>query len=171
MTLCALPKKRQMPRKTPEPEPYDHLAGKTQVWFTPNCLDAMCQAVSLAVPMQNLYLQQSCFENRRFGEILGRAGVNVRAIFDRRCLGPRSLIPELVSAGVECLVDYSEHVVSRNALVVEPHAVYTGSFTLAADADDLADDLVRIPGADVVKLYLENWRLHASHSRHVNGTR
>ncbi len=98
-----------------------------------------------------------------------RRGVSVEVVMDRPgALNEYSEVPYLTRVGIPVYADSHEMMQHNKVMIIDGETVITGSFNFTKAAEyDNAENLLIIKSPELARKYLENWRLHAGHSRRM----
>lgn len=142
---------------------------EVEVLFSPRggCTDAIVDALESA--QETVLVQAYSFTSAPIAKALvdtQKRGVEVRVILDKSQKTEKySEADFLAHHGIPVLID-SQHAISHNkVMVIDGHAVITGSFNFSKAAEESnAENLVIIRDGPIAAKYAANWREHAAHS-------
>ncbi len=150
-------------------------SGNVAVLFSPG---GGCQArivAEIARAQQSIKVQAYSFTNVEIARALLAAqkrGVEVEAVLDGSNRTDRySAATFLANQGIPCLIDDEHAIAHSKIIIIDDRTVITGSynFTRAAEERNAENLLVLTGMPDVARQYVENWRLHRSHSQRYTG--
>ena len=73
-------------------------------------------------------------------------------------------------AGIETLIDAKHAIAHNKIMVIDGAVVITGSFNFTKAAEEKnAENLLIIQDTALAARYIENWKVHASHSEPYEG--
>lgn len=146
---------------------------RVEVFFSPKggCADTLIAAIAKAKKRLRVLVYE--FNHKGIGAALVAAhkrGVDVGLIADHRANQDRlsQCIP-LAAAGATVLLDTTHRIMHNKVLVVDGRVVWTGSFNFTWQAEKYAENLLGIRSTKLAQAYLDNWDLHAAHSKPFGG--
>ncbi|MDC4207011.1 MAG: phospholipase D family protein (plasmid) [Candidatus Manganitrophus sp.] len=145
-----------------------------EVCFTPgdDCTGRIVRAINTA--QSAILIQAYSFTSAPIAKALVTAhkrGVRVEVILDKSQRKEKYTSADFIAhAGIPTFID-SEHAIAHNKiLILDATKVITGSFNFSKAAQQKnAENLLVIQDAALAKEYMENWRLHRSHSERYRG--
>jgi phosphatidylserine/phosphatidylglycerophosphate/cardiolipin synthase-like enzyme len=144
-------------------------ASRCAVFFSPRggCTAALVEAISQA--RVSVRVLAYSFTSAPIADALAaaaRRGVDVRLVIDGEQKGQKSCKGGLCrAAGCEVTWD-DKHLIAHNKVVIlDGHAVVTGSFNFSAAAETgNAENLLIVQDPDLAAAYTRNWDAHRGHS-------
>jgi phosphatidylserine/phosphatidylglycerophosphate/cardiolipin synthase-like enzyme len=145
-----------------------------QVCFTPeeNCSDEIVSLIETA--KSTVFLQAYTFTSSQITNALLRAkkrGVRVEVILDKSArIAKYSSGDILANKGIPVFIDSVHTTAEDKVILIDEETVVTGSLNFTKPAlEGSAGNLLILRHKFIVKKYLENWKLHKSHSDSYNG--
>lgn len=149
-------------------------AGDWRVYFSPGGKATAAIVQTLGQAQHSVYVQAYSFTSAPIAKALTQAhrrGVQVQVILDKsNQMDKYSAADFLVHAGISTFIDAAHTIAHNKVMLIDERLVITGSFnfTRAAERDN-AENLLVVDDPQLAAEYLENWRLHASHSQKYQG--
>jgi phosphatidylserine/phosphatidylglycerophosphate/cardiolipin synthase-like enzyme len=139
------------------------------VYFSPGgeATTAIRQALDNA--KSTVLVQAYSFTSTPIAEALVRAhkrGVNVQVILDKSQKTQKySSADFLVNSGIPTRIDAAHAIAHNKVIIIDAYVVITGSFNFTKAAEERnAENLLIIRSKELASHYIDNWRLHRSHS-------
>jgi len=144
------------------------------VYFSPQggCTEAIVKELNAA--KSEILVQAYSFTSQPIAKALVEAhkrGVTVRIILDKSNLTEKYSAADFVAhADIPTLID-SEHAIAHNKIIeIDGLVVITGSFNFTKAAEEHnAENLLVIHDEALARKYIENWKIHARHSKAYEG--
>jgi phosphatidylserine/phosphatidylglycerophosphate/cardiolipin synthase-like enzyme len=161
-------------QSTVQAEPAKRMAASPnrvtwEVHFSPNggCTSAAVALINGA--SRTIKVQAYSFTSKAITDALIQAQsrkIDIEAIFDSGDLsGPGTRTLDVTAAGVQTWYDYKHAIAHNKVIIVDDLKVLTGSFNFTEAAESRnAENCIILTGAQLAKVYTDNWNLHKSHS-------
>lgn len=139
-----------------------------QTCFTPRhqCQPLLISAIENA--SDSIHMQNYSFTAQSVADALIRAhnrGVDVQVISDKGQFHNRSVVMQLVNAGIPVYVDEKVAIAHNKILIIDQAKVVTGSYNFSTVAENRnAENLLIVESIDLAKQYLENWEIRCQAS-------
>ena len=144
------------------------------VYFSPDggCTQAIVAELQKA--KSTIFVQAYSFTSTPIAKALIEAhkrGVKVQVILDKSQRSEKYSSADFVAhAGIETLIDAKHAIAHNKIMVIDGAVVITGSFNFTKAAEEKnAENLLIIQDTALAARYIENWKVHASHSEPYEG--
>lgn len=144
------------------------------VYFSPEgeCTNSIFPELGKA--KSKILVQAYSFTSKEIAKALVDAhkrGVKIEIILDKsNKSGKYSAADFTAHAGIPTFIDAAHAIAHNKIIVIDNEMVITGSFNFTKAAEEKnAENLLIIKSKDLVKVYIENWNRHKSHSEEYEG--
>ena len=149
-------------------------AGEWRVYFSPGGKATASIVQALGRAQHSVYVQAYSFTSAPIAKALTQAhlkGVQVQAILDKSNVTDNySAADFLLHAGIPTFIDAAHAIAHNKVMVIDERVVITGSFNFTKAAENNnAENLLVVDDPQLAAAYLENWRLHSTHSQKYQG--
>ena len=148
--------------------------ASVEVFFSPagGCTDAI--VAELVRAKKTVFVQAYSFTSAPIAKAIVDAhkrGVAVQVVLDKSQRTEKYSSSDFVAhAGIPVAIDEKHPIAHNKIIIIDEAVVITGSFNFSKAAEEKnAENLLVIHDPKLAERYLENWRVHQSHSVEYEG--